>query len=53
MIIVNPNNHDLTAKTLLNYPGRRRRTFPLHGLYGRGDHDYANASLNQALDNIF
>lgn len=51
------NRHDLTAKTLLTYPGST--TTNVAACTGTCDdnltniNNYANASLNQALDNIF
>jgi len=55
-MLLNANNHDLTAKTLLSYPGSTTtsvpacpapcNTVPLRAAY-------ANASMIQALDNIF
>jgi uncharacterized protein (DUF1800 family) len=53
MIIVNANNHDITAKTLLNYPGANPNIAACTGCTGTATINYANASLNQALDNIF
>jgi uncharacterized protein (DUF1800 family) len=55
MIIINPNNHDLTAKTLLVYPGSASTTnIPAcAGCTGTAVTSYANNSLNQALDNIY
>jgi uncharacterized protein (DUF1800 family) len=54
MIIVNPNNHDLSAKTLLSYPGSTTTNIPAcTGCTGTAVTAYANASLNQALDNIY
>lgn len=54
MILV-PANHDLTAKTLLNYPGAIGQNVAACSSCAT-DADissYANASLHQALDNIF
>jgi hypothetical protein len=55
-MLLNANNHDLNAKTLLSYPGSTTtniaacpapcNTVPLRAAY-------ANASMVQALDNIF
>lgn len=54
MIIVNPDNHDLAAKTLLNYPGSTTTNVPACvGCTGAAITTYANNSLNQALDNIY
>jgi uncharacterized protein (DUF1800 family) len=51
-----PNNHDLTAKTLLNYPGSTTTTViacpsPCTSTAERTT--YANNSLEQALENIY
>jgi uncharacterized protein (DUF1800 family) len=54
MIIITANNHDITAKTLFNYPGAPNQTIPAcTGCTGNATITYANNSLNQALDNIF
>lgn len=54
MIIVNPDNHDLAAKTLLAYPGSTTTNVPACvGCTGAAITTYANNSLNQALDNIY
>jgi uncharacterized protein (DUF1800 family) len=54
MIIVNPDNHDLAAKTLLSYPGSTTTNVPACvGCTGSAITTYANNSLNQALDNIY
>jgi uncharacterized protein (DUF1800 family) len=54
MIVTNPNNHDLSAKTLLHYPGSTTTNIPAcSGCAGAGITTYANNSLNQALDNIY
>jgi uncharacterized protein (DUF1800 family) len=54
MIVVNPNNHDLSAKTLLNYPGSTTTNIPAcAGCTGTAITNYAANSLNQALDNIY
>lgn len=45
LVILNPNNHDITAKTLLSYPGAVYENLPA-GQNGATD-------LTQALDNIF
>lgn len=46
-------NHDLTAKTLLNYPGANPNIPACTGCTGAAITTYANNSLDQALDNIF
>ncbi len=54
MIITNPNNHALTAKTLFSYPGSTTTNVPAcEGCTGAAVVEYANNSLNQALDNIY
>ena len=54
MIITNPNNHDLSAKTLLTYPGSATTNVPAcPGCTGTAVTEYATNSLNQALDNIY
>jgi uncharacterized protein (DUF1800 family) len=55
-MLLNTNNHDLTAKTLLVYPGSTTTnvpvcTAPCTTVTDRTN--YANASLDQAIDNIF
>ena len=53
MLLVN-SQHDLTAKTLLSYPGVVNQNIPAcTGCTGSAIATYANASMNQALDNIF
>ena len=54
MILV-PANHDLSAKTLLNYPGAQDTTIPACTNCTTDDaiKAYANDSLNKALNNIF
>ncbi len=54
-MILNSANHDLTAKTLLNYPNAVNPTIaPCADCTTSANTDnYANQSLNQALDNIF
>jgi uncharacterized protein (DUF1800 family) len=53
MLLVN-NNHDLTAKTLLSYPGSTTTSIAAcAGCTGTAIATYANNSLNQALDNIY
>lgn len=48
-------NHDTTAKTLLNYPGAVGRDVPAcsNCTTASATEAYADASLRQALDNIF
>ncbi|HUS00050.1 MAG TPA: DUF1800 family protein [Pyrinomonadaceae bacterium] len=54
MIITNPANHDLSAKTLFSYPGSTTTNVPACvGCTGAAVIEYANNSLNQALDNIY
>ena len=54
MIIVNANSHDITAKTLLGYPGVTNQNIAAcAGCTGTNTINYANASLIQALDNIY
>ena len=54
MIITNPNNHDLSAKTLLNYPGSTTTNIAAcSDCTGAAVTTYANNSLSQALDNIY
>lgn len=49
-----PNNHDLTAKTLFNYPGAPNPTIPAcSGCNSAAIATYAATSLDQTLDNIF
>ncbi len=53
-LLFNRNNHDLTAKTLLSYPGSTTTNIPAcTGCTGTAIDTYANNSLQQALDNIF
>lgn len=53
MLLV-PNNHDLTAKTLFSYPGSTTTNIAAcTGCTGTAITTYANNSLNQALDNIY
>ncbi|HLA95558.1 MAG TPA: DUF1800 family protein [Pyrinomonadaceae bacterium] len=48
------SNHDLTAKTLFNYPGAPNPTIPAcTGCTGATRENYAKTSLDQTLDNIF
>lgn len=54
MILANPNNHDLHAKTLLEYTGSTTTNVPAcNGCTGTAITTYANNSFNQALDNIY
>lgn len=54
MIISNADNHDLTAKTLLTYPGSTTTNVPAcTGCTGTQIMNYAENSFNQALDNIY
>lgn len=54
MILTNTNNHDLSAKTLLDYPGSTTTSIPAcDGCTGSQITTYAHNSLNQALDNIY
>ncbi len=54
LIIVNNNNHDITAKTLLSYPGVTNQNIAAcTGCTGTAIANYANNSMDQALDNIF
>jgi uncharacterized protein (DUF1800 family) len=49
-----PGNHDLTAKTLLTYPGSTTTNIAAcAGCNNAAITTYANNSLEQALDNIF
>jgi uncharacterized protein (DUF1800 family) len=51
---LNPNNHDVTAKTLLSYPGvTNQNVAACAGCTAAQIYTYAYASLNQALDNIY
>ncbi|MEP6850644.1 MAG: DUF1800 family protein, partial [Acidobacteriota bacterium] len=53
---LNTSNHDLTAKTLLAYPGSTTTNVPACPApctLATDRATYANASLNQALDNIY
>ncbi len=53
-LVLNRNNHDLTAKSLLVYPGSTTTNIAAcTGCTGTAIDTYANNSLNQALDNIF
>lgn len=55
MILTNQgSNHDLTAKTLFNYPGAPFPTIAAcSGCVGVARDTYAKTSLDQVLDNIF
>jgi len=51
---LSPNNHDLTAKTLLSYPGVTNQNIAAcTGCTAAQIYTYAYNSLNQALDNIY
>jgi uncharacterized protein (DUF1800 family) len=51
---LNPNNHDVTAKTLLSYPGVTNQNIAACiGCSAAQIYTYAYNSLNQALDNIY
>jgi uncharacterized protein (DUF1800 family) len=54
-MILFPANHDLSAKTLLNYPGAQNTTIAActNCTTDEAIRTYADASLNQTLDNIF
>lgn len=54
-MILFPANHDTSAKTLLNYPNAVNSAIPACADCATSENttSYANASLNQALDNIF
>ncbi len=55
-MLLRPNNHDLTAKTLLDYPGSNAtKNIPAcsNCTTSAAIETYANNSLNQALDNIY
>jgi uncharacterized protein (DUF1800 family) len=54
-LLLNTNNHDLTAKTLLSYPGSTTTNIAActNCTTTANTTTYANNSLNQALDNIF
>lgn len=53
-MLLNNNNHDLTAKTLLTYPGVTNQNIAAcTGCTGTAIANYANNSMDQALDNIF
>jgi uncharacterized protein (DUF1800 family) len=53
-MILTTGNHDLTAKTLLDYPGAVGKNIAAcAGCTGTAITNYANNSLNQALDNIY
>jgi uncharacterized protein (DUF1800 family) len=54
MIVTNPNNHELSAKALLDYPGATTTNVPAcAGCTGAAVTAYAANALNQALDNIY
>ncbi len=53
-MLLNTGNHDLTAKTLLTYPGVANQNIAAcTGCTGTAITTYANNSMDQALDNIF
>ena len=53
-MLLNTGNHDLTAKTLLTYPGvTNQNVAACSGCTGTAITTYANNSMDQALDNIF
>jgi uncharacterized protein (DUF1800 family) len=54
-MLLSPANHDLTEKNLLAYPNAVHQTITAcqNCTNDQEKADYANASLNQALDNIF
>ena len=54
-LVLTPSNHDLSEKTLLNYPGAVNTTIPActDCTTPQAISVYANASLNQALENIY
>ncbi|HKP70743.1 MAG TPA: DUF1800 family protein, partial [Pyrinomonadaceae bacterium] len=54
-MLLTPANHDLSSKTLLNYPGAQNTVIPACASCSTPEQitTYANASLNQALDNLF
>jgi len=53
-MLLNTGNHDLTAKTLLTYPGVTNQNIAAcTGCTGTAITTYANNSMDQALDNIF
>ncbi len=53
LLLIN-NNHSLTAKSLLNYPGVTNQNIAAcTGCTGTAIATYANNSMDQALDNIF
>lgn len=54
-LLLNPNNHDLTEKALLSYPGSTTTGIAACTNCTTADArtSYANRSLNQAIQNIF
>ncbi len=53
-LVIVPANHDTTEKTLLTYPGAPFQTIPpCTGCDAQQTKDYAELSLEQALDNIY
>lgn len=54
LILTNTNNHDLTTKTLLTYPGSTTSNVAAcTGCNAAAIQTYATNSMNQALDNIY
>lgn len=54
MVMSNWNNHDTSAKTLLDYPGvTTNYIYACTGCNSTAVVNYANSSLEQALDNIY
>jgi hypothetical protein len=54
-MVISPANHDLMEKHLLDYPNAVNQMIPAcqNCTTDQEKTDYANASLSQALDNIF
>jgi uncharacterized protein (DUF1800 family) len=53
-MLLSTGNHDLTAKLLLSYPGvTNQNVAACTGCTGTAITNYANTSMDQALDNIF
>src|SRR5438552_4185175 len=54
-MLLNTNNHDLTAKTLLSYPGSTTTNIAACANCNTASNitTYANNSMNQPLDNIY
>lgn len=54
MIITNTNNHDLTTKTLLTYPGAQNVNIPAcTGCNAAAIQTYAASSMTSAINNIY